>query len=120
MSDDAAAPEDRDEPGRYRPRRPGGSGEHIYIVTYDVADPKRWRLVFRLMRGQGRWLQLSVFQCRLSGSRRAQLAAALERLINHAEDHVVILDLGPAESVDPRVESIGKPFERIERRAVVV
>jgi CRISPR-associated protein Cas2 len=39
--------------------------ERLYIVTYDIADPKRWRQVFRAMEGYGRWLQLSVFQCRL-------------------------------------------------------
>ena len=40
-----------------------------------------------------------VFQCRLSGRHRAELAAWLEALISHAEDHVVILDLGPAEKI---------------------
>ena len=39
--------------------------EHLYIVTYDIADAKRWRAVFKLMHGYGEWLQLSVFQCRL-------------------------------------------------------
>ena len=23
--------------------------EHLYIVAYDIGDPKRWRRVFRLM-----------------------------------------------------------------------
>ncbi len=35
-------------------------------------------------------------------------------------DHVLILDLGPAEDVDLAVESLGKTFEPIERRAVVI
>jgi len=48
--------------------------ERLYIVTYDIGDERRWRRVFKLMKGYGRWLQLSVFQCRLSAQRRAELA----------------------------------------------
>lgn len=72
------------------------------------------------MKGYGRWLQLSVFHCRLTGSRRIELAMRLEALIAPGEDHVVILDLGPAETVELAVESLGRNFERIERRAIIV
>jgi CRISPR-associated protein Cas2 len=94
--------------------------ERLYIVTYDIADEKRWRRVFRLMRGYGRWLQLSVFQCRLSAARRAEMAGRLEATIHGRADHVLILDLGPADRVDPRVESLGKTFEAVRRAAVVI
>lgn len=107
-------------PARIVPRGRAPSNERLYIVAYDIADPKRWRRVFRTMKGYGRWLQLSVFQCRLSGRRRADLGAALERLINHKEDHIIILDLGLADAVDPRVESIGKSFTPIAREAAIV
>lgn len=96
------------------------NAEHAYVVAYDISDPKRWRHVFKTMKGYGRWLQLSVFHCRLDGGRRIEMAAALESLIDRATDHVVILDLGPAEDVELAVESIGKSFEPIERRAVVI
>lgn len=43
--------------------------ERLYIVTYDTADQKRWRRVFRVMEAYGHWLQLSVFQCRLTARR---------------------------------------------------
>ena len=45
--------------------------EHLYIVVYDIGDPKRWRRVFKLMRCYGEWVQLSVFQCRMSRRRHA-------------------------------------------------
>jgi hypothetical protein len=48
--------------------------ERLYIVSYDISNERRWRRVFKLMRGYGQWLQLSVFQCRLTGRRRAELA----------------------------------------------
>lgn len=94
--------------------------ERLYVVTYDITDTKRWRRVFKLMHGYGRWLQLSVFQCRLSARRRAELARRLEEVIHHGDDHVLILDLGPAERVDPRVESLGKTFEVTKRAAIVI
>jgi CRISPR-associated protein Cas2 len=94
--------------------------ERLYIVTYDIADPKRWRHVFRLMKGYGRWLQLSVFQCRLTPRRRQELAAALDDVVHHHEDHVLIIDVGPADTVAPRVESLGKTFQSVERKAIIV
>jgi CRISPR-associated protein Cas2 len=94
--------------------------ERLYIVTYDISDDRRWRRVFRLMGGYGRWLQLSVFQCRLSARRRAEMARRLEQLIHDRNDHVLILDLGPADKVDLRVESLGKSFESVKRTAVVI
>jgi CRISPR-associated protein Cas2 len=96
------------------------ANERLYVVAYDIANPKRWRRVFRLMNGYGRWLQLSVFQCRLTARRRAELAMRLEGLIAHDEDHVMILDLGPADAVSPRVESLGKRYAAPERRAIVI
>lgn len=94
--------------------------EHIYIVVYDIADQKRWRRVFRLLHGYGEWLQLSVFQCRLSRKRQAELRAQLDDLILHSADHVVLMDLGPADQVRPRVSSLGKPFHQVERIPIIV
>lgn len=100
------------------PRR--SNAEHAYVVAYDISDARRWRRVFRLMQGYGRWLQLSVFHCRLDGARRVEMASQLEDIIDTTADHVLILDLGPAEEMDLAVESLGKPFAPIERRAIVI
>jgi CRISPR-associated protein Cas2 len=94
--------------------------EYLYLVTYDISDPKRWRRVFKLMKGYGDWLQLSVFQCRLSRKRHAELIALLDGIIHHNEDHVLIINIGPAESVKPQVVSLGKEFEVLERQPVIV
>ncbi len=94
--------------------------ERLYVVTYDIADPKRWRRIFVTMKGYGRWLQLSVFQCRLTARRRAEMTARIDGLIRPTEDHVLILDLGPAEQVELRVESLGKSYEKPERVATIV
>ena len=94
--------------------------ERLFIVTYDISDQRRWRRVFKAMHGYGEWVQLSVFQCRLSRRRRIELKFALGEIIDHTQDHVVILDLGPAEGIRPRVESLGKPFTVVERGPVIV
>jgi CRISPR-associated protein Cas2 len=94
--------------------------EHLYIVTYDISSPRRWRRVFRIMEGYGDWLQLSVFQCRLGKARLIQLEAQLGEAMHQVEDHVLILDLGPMEGVTPKVKSLGKAFRPVARQAVIV
>ncbi|MEW5888332.1 MAG: CRISPR-associated endonuclease Cas2 [Pseudomonadota bacterium] len=94
--------------------------ERLYVVVYDIRDQKRWRRVFKLMNGYGEWVQLSVFQCRLSRRRHAELVALLDGMIHHKEDHVVLLDLGLADQVKPHVISLGKDFEPIDRGPVIV
>jgi CRISPR-associated protein Cas2 len=95
--------------------------EHLYIVTYDIGDQKRWRAVFRLMHGYGEWLQLSVFQCRLSRKRHAEMVATLDEIVNQKEDHVIIVDVGVVENVTPRVVSLGKrTFEPVQCEPVIV
>lgn len=94
--------------------------EHLFIVTYDIGDAKRWRRVFGLMNGYGEWLQFSVFQCRMSRQRHAELVALLDGVINHTKDHVLFMDLGPADQVTPRVISLGKSFEPVARAPIIV
>ena len=94
--------------------------ERLYIVSYDIRDERRWRRVFKLMKGYGECLQLSVWQCRLSRRRHAELVALLDGVIRAQDDHVVMMDLGPADDVKPLVVSLGKPFTPVERQAIVV
>ena len=94
--------------------------EHLYIIAYDIADQKRWRAIFRLLHGYGEWLQLSVFQCRLSRMRHAELIATLDEIIHHTEDHVILMDLGKTDAVKPKVVSLGKEFQPVEKEPIVV
>jgi CRISPR-associated protein Cas2 len=91
-----------------------------FIVTYDVADSKRLRRVYKIMRGYGRHLQLSVFQCELNARERVELGVKLDAEIHHEEDQVLFVDIGP---VDGRgavsVESLGRAYVPEERRAVI-
>lgn len=96
------------------------SDERLYIVTYDISDQRRWRRVFKAMQGYGDWLQLSVFQCRLTRRRRAEMETRLRELVKNGEDHVLLIDVGPADRTHLAVESIGKVFSKLERQATVI
>ena len=94
-----------------------------YIVGYDISDPKRLRRVFRTMKGFGDPLQLSVFRCDLSASERILLIEALSKVINHREDQVMIIDIGPVEGRgQDRIETIGRAMDsnQLDRIAVIV
>ena len=36
------------------------------------------------------------------------------------EDHILIMDMGPADKIRPRVESLGKNYEAPTRQATIV
>ena len=67
----------------------------LYIVAYDITDDKRWRKVFRLMRGYGDHLQYSVFRCELSDRERIELMEKLADVVKHDTDQVLFFSLGP-------------------------
>ena len=95
--------------------------DHLFIVTYDIGDPATWRVVFKLMKGYGEWVQLSVFQCRLDAQRHAEMIMDLDTAIDHGHDHIVIFDLGPTDSVSPKVVNLGKgSFTPVELRVTIV
>jgi len=82
-----------------------------YIVTYDIADPKRLRAVFKILKGYGEHLQLSVFRCDLTRMNLATLKAELSEVIDAEKDQVLIVDVGPTEGRGLEVfESLGKAY----------
>jgi CRISPR-associated protein Cas2 len=92
-----------------------------YVVSYDIACPKRLRRVFRIMRGWGDHMQFSVFRCELSPRELVELRAALAATIHHDEDKVLFADLGPVEGRGATaIQSIGRVHMHPERSAVVV
>lgn len=94
---------------------------HLYIVSYDISDRVRWAKVYKTMRGFGEHLQLSVFQCDLTPAQRIRMKAALSEVIDHEQDQVVFIDLGPTEGREVKeIEAIGRPMEVITRDATVV
>lgn len=86
-----------------------------YLVCYDIADDKRLRRVFKTCKNFGQHLQFSVFECDLSPRERVELEEGLGQIVNHDEDQVIFVALGPAEGRGERViTALGLPYTRIE------
>lgn len=82
-----------------------------YIVTYDISNPARLRKIFKLLKGYGRHLQLSVFRCDLSAMMLASLKAEVNALIHAQEDQVLLIDIGPSQGRGAEVvESLGRAY----------
>jgi len=94
---------------------------HYYLVSYDVSDPKRLRVVNKVLKGFGEGLHYSVFRCDLTKKGRVELVGCIEEVINHSEDRVMIVDLGPVGgAVEDRVAFLGKKPKKKKRGAVIV
>ncbi len=63
-----------------------------FLVAYDVREPKRWRKLYKLLRGYGTRLQYSVFRCWLSERQMQKLRWDVEKRID-AEDAVLFVGL---------------------------
>ena len=92
-----------------------------YLVCYDICEDKRLRKVFQVMRGYGDHLQYSVFECQLTETDLVRLRAELSRIINHVEDQVLFVYLGPSEGRGDRViTALGKPYTAFDAPCIVV
>lgn len=86
-----------------------------YIVTYDISNPKRLRKVFKACKDYGLHLQLSVFECDLTGAEKIDFESRLRGLIDSREDQVLFIALGPSESRGERIISaIGQTYIRVD------
>jgi len=92
-----------------------------YLVCYDICDDKRLRKVFQAMRGYGDHLQYSVFECQFTGMDLARCRAELAQIINHREDQVLFVNLGPAEGRGDRViTALGIPYTALDAPCIIV
>lgn len=86
-----------------------------YLVCYDITNEKRLKRVFKICRNYGNHLQYSVFECDLNESEKIKLQQELSNVINHNEDQVLFVSLGPAEGRGERViTSLGIPYIKID------
>jgi len=90
-------------------------------VSYDVSDPKRLRMLNKILKGFGEGLHYSVFRCDLTKKGRVELVGCIKEIINHSEDRVMIVDLGPVGgAVENRVTFLGKKPKKRKKGAVIV
>lgn len=92
-----------------------------YLVSYDITSPKRWRKVFKTMKGYGEHWQYSVFFCILKDIDRVRMQSALEEHMNLKEDQTIIIDLGPDEkAARESAVVLGLPLDEADERAVII
>ena len=92
-----------------------------YLVCYDISNDKRLRKVFKTCRNYGDHLQYSVFECDLSETEMVNLESELSEIINHIEDQVLFVALGPAESRGERVvRATGQPYSKLDAPCYVI
>ena len=92
-----------------------------YIVTYDISNDDRRNTVFKALKGYGDHIQYSVFRCDLSERERISMIAELHPLIEHNEDQILVIDLGPVEGrAASCVAAIGRKYIAPERTVVVI
>ena len=94
---------------------------NTFLVCYDICDDKRLRKVFKTMRDFGDHLQYSVFECQFTPTDLARCRHVLSELINHREDQVIFVDLGPTEGRGERViTAIGQAYSKVDSPCYVV
>lgn len=95
-------------------------GLKIFIVSYDVCDPKRLYRVHKTMKGFGDAVHYSVFKCKLSDKDKIELIASLSDIIKHDEDRIMIIDLGSIYGdVDNRIDFIGVQTKEDKKQAII-
>lgn len=58
------------------------------LVSYDIADNRRRRQVFKLMKGYGVRVQYSVFECLLTAAQVQEMKGRVKPVLDQEEDSV--------------------------------
>lgn len=79
----------------------------LYVICYDIADPRRLARVARVMEGFGERVQESVFECWLTPGRLHQLQQRVGSEIRLGEDTVRYYPLCGKDRPDVQVIGAG-------------
>jgi CRISPR-associated protein Cas2 len=91
-----------------------------YIVSYDIAHPKRLRRIAKVMQSYGHRIQYSVFECPLDPLRLAHCRMEIDAIIHHEEDQVLFIALGPsANDASLHIEALGLPYLQSTRITIL-
>ena len=94
---------------------------NCYLVSYDISDPKRLARVHKKMMGFGSPTHYSVFLCHLYPKGHVELIAALDEIIHHDKDRIMIVNLGPSDGrVEKNIEFLGRRSVIDREQAVIV
>jgi len=93
------------------------------VVSYDVADEKRLRRIFKLLRGYGEHIQYSVFLCQLTDKDKVVLSEKISDILHLKEDQAILMTLGPVNekrySLPENWKVIGHPLNLADRSVMI-
>lgn len=91
------------------------------LVSYDISDQKRWRKVYKIVKGYGSHIQYSVFLCQLTRQDEVELKQMLMDVIHQSHDQVLFARLGTATSnvITRNVSYIGRDFAPIDIKKLI-
>lgn len=81
------------------------------VISYDISNDKRRRLVAKLMEGHGYRVQYSVFECDLTEKQLRALQKQLRRLVKTKEMDSIRFYPLPADAVE-KIEVMGADYTR--------
>ena len=64
------------------------SEARLYLVSYDIASPKRWRRVQKLIKGFCQRSQLPVFTCRATKARIERFEREMKKVLHYRDDRL--------------------------------
>jgi len=79
-----------------------------YIITYDIAKPKRLVKTLKLLRQYLFWMQNSVFEGELTEKKFAELKMNLKKIIKKDEDSVIFYKIRTKSVVSRSILGITK------------
>lgn len=80
------------------------TARRVWIIAYDISDPKRLGRIYRLMLKRGIPQQRSIFRATISTNEAQKLLAELAALIDSKEDDVRLYPL----TAEPEIIWLGK------------
>ncbi len=92
--------------------------EGIYIISYDIRDPKRLNKVHKTMCDFGEPRQYSVFECRLTDKNLVRMKHALSEIIDREDDQVLIIHL--CANCVTNIETIGYPKPKNAHKVIIL
>ncbi len=89
------------------------------MISYDIGSDRRRRKLHAMLSDYGRWIQYSLFECRLTAKQLAALRTRMAAVISEdGEDRILICDLC-ADCVEG-IEQLGLPArEELPEGAIV-
>lgn len=85
-----------------------GEEQHWHLVCYDIRDPKRWAKAYKILKGCGDHLQLSIFRVEMTKIQLESLRWKMGKILKE-EDSLMIARLCPG-CAQRVIDSRGEDF----------